>query len=62
MSERAKAEPTHVLHVNVPLELHDGPLPDFDAVADACRTVLSVTRAAYAGFICNDVTVEMETR
>lgn len=51
-----RRDPTHVLTITIPLAL-EPPAPDFDAVADAVRLALAVSRAAYTGHVCDEVTV-----
>jgi hypothetical protein len=54
-------EPTHILHVTVPLRLNaDERTPDFDAVSEALQLVMALTRSAYRGYICGDAIAEME--
>lgn len=51
--------PTHLLRIVVPLAL-DEPPRNYDAVAQAVRLVLAVSRAGFDGYICDDVQVSME--
>lgn len=60
---RARTKPTHVLRVEIPLDL-GGEIPfelykpvDSDAVQDALHIALSVSRAAYDGVICDEIQV-----
>jgi hypothetical protein len=57
LSERRA--PTHIMWVEVPLDLSERS-PDFDAVADALRMVLAISRAALSGEICADPQVTMD--
>ena len=56
---RAKVTPTHLLRVEVPLDLgvHS---TQFDAVEDAVKLVLAVSRAAYDGEICDSPMVYLD--
>lgn len=54
-----RAVPTHMLRVEVPLNLDD-PSHDYDAVKDAILLTLSVSRAAFSGHICDGPRVTME--
>lgn len=58
----ARRDPTHVLVIEVPLDLGDGPPPDFDPVEDCLRVCLSVSRAAYTHRICDDVMASVHPR
>lgn len=53
---RERAKPTHVLRVEVPLDLSERSV-DFDAVSDALGTVLAISRAAMSGEICDEIIV-----
>ena len=50
--------PTHIMRVEIPLNMTE-PAPDFDAVSDALKLALAVSRAAYSRNICNDPQVTM---
>lgn len=51
--------PTHILRIEVPLNLNDPPY-DYDPVADALKLALAISRAGFAGHICDDPAVTME--
>ena len=58
LSERRA--PTHILRIDVPLSLSDDELPyDYDPVADAMKLALAISRAGFAGHICDDPQVTM---
>jgi hypothetical protein len=60
---REKVDPTHILHVHVPLNMNKTVgISDYDAVKQSLDLVLSVSRAAYDNVICDDIQVEMEER
>jgi hypothetical protein len=60
---REKSDPTHILRVSVPLNLNQAiSISDYDVVKQSLDLVLSVSRAAYDGVICDDIQVEMEER
>lgn len=57
--------PTYILRIDVPLYIVDPPVapgraPEFDAVAEAVKIALALSRAAYVGVICNDAQVSLE--
>jgi hypothetical protein len=56
---REQADPTHVLRIDVPLDLAEPPA-EFDAVQDALRISLAVSRASFVGAICSEVQVSLE--
>ena len=51
--------PSHIMLIEVPLNMMIEPAPDFDAVADSVKIALALSRAAYSRNICDDVQVTM---
>lgn len=50
---------THTLVVEVPLFLDQSYTLDYDPVSDALRFVVSITRLAVDGVVCDDLTVTL---
>jgi hypothetical protein len=48
-----------MLRIQVPLDLSEPP-GDFDAVKDAVELALRISRAGFAGNICDDVQVTLD--
>jgi hypothetical protein len=55
-------KPTHILYIEVPLRIEGENSPNFDPVKDAIRNVIAISRAAYAGAICDDPMVTIRER
>lgn len=53
-----RSEPTHILRIDVPLNTDELPT-EFDAVAEALKIALALSRAATAGVICDDPQVSL---
>lgn len=47
--------PTHTLVVEVPLHIGEGQTLYFDPIQDALRAVLSISRLASIGLLCDEV-------
>lgn len=61
MVMRERTEPTHIMRIEIPLDLRERS-PDFDAVSEAVKVSLAVSRGALSGEICNDIQVSVEER
>ena len=59
MGQSERRAPTHIMRIEVLLNLTDAPY-DYDAVADALKLALSISRAGFAGLICDDPQVTLE--
>lgn len=53
-----KLPPTHLLRIEVPLNMDDSAL-DYSPAKDAILIALSISRAAFAGHICDDPQVTL---
>jgi hypothetical protein len=58
---RARADPTHILTVEVPLDLSDRPDAPLEVLAaeEALRIVLALSRAAFVGALCGGAQVTL---
>lgn len=57
-----KSEPTHILHIEIPLKFVEPTLPFRpDVIQDAIQACLYISRIAYEGYICDDPQVNLET-
>ena len=56
-----RTQPTHVLRVEVPLDLSSPPgVSDDGVIRDVTTTLLAISRAAYASYICDDPQVTLD--
>lgn len=54
----SQRNPTHVLRILVPLDLTDPPV-DYDVIQDTVMLALGISRAGFAGHICNGPQVDL---
>jgi hypothetical protein len=52
-------KPTHILRIEIPLALDDPPM-DYHPAKDAIQIALSISRAAFAGHVCDVAEVTMD--
>jgi hypothetical protein len=57
----ARSAPTHMLTVEVPLNLEDRHEHGYDAVKDAISLALAISRAGFAGAICDNANVTLRS-
>ena len=57
-----KADPTHVLRIEIPMRIEDGKTFYFDPMQDAVRLVLALSRLATIGVLCGDAELSIEER
>jgi len=55
-----KRERTHTLTISIPLHLDDAESFDYDPVYTALSVVMSVSRMAVDGVVCDDVNVSLQ--
>ena len=55
-----RRERTHTLTISIPLHLDDAAALDYDPVRDALNVVMSVSRLAVDGAVCDDVNVQLD--
>jgi hypothetical protein len=60
MKRSESCPPTHIMHIHIPLNLSGFEHSQLDAVQDALKLSLSISRAAFFGQICDESTVDIE--
>jgi hypothetical protein len=55
-----RAEPTHTLHIKVPIRIQEGTTYYIDPMKDAVQLVLALSRISTLGVLCGSPVVSVE--